>query len=76
MAKASRSRTAQHAADGAPTRVYAVVEFSACSCEEGQYSRGSSVVALYQSKQTAKQHAERDHLMVIPMDVRTGLSPY
>lgn len=56
--------------------VYAVCEHHNCEGEQMFDLRGTPVVALYVSKQTAEQHAQRDNLYVQPMTVLTKLREY
>ena len=59
-------------------RVYAVTEHHNCDAymDDSLYYQGTLVVAIYSSRQTAQQHADRDNLTVTPMDVLTKLRKY
>lgn len=56
-------------------RVYAVTEFHNCEDQDAYY-QGTLVVAIYGSRQTAEQHADREGLSVMPMEVRSKLRTY
>ena len=56
--------------------VYAVTEFHNCYGEGTDDLTGTPVVAIYASRQTAQQHANRDGLSVTTMPVLTKMRSY
>lgn len=62
----------------AADKVFAVTENHNCDSymEDALDYQGTLVVAIYASRQTAQQHADREGLYVMPMDIMTKLRTY
>ena len=69
---------AKHKPAAQEAEVYAVIEHHNCDSymDDSLDYQGTLVVALYTSRQTAQQHADRDNLTVVPMPILTKLRTY